>query len=196
MATKSNKTHSFLKLRKSLLSKLGPIQSIILEHFIDLQQNLFEGQFYQQQTRIAEFMGISKKVVSSNIKKLIYLGLINVTKKSVDNQPSKNYYKVDIEKVNDLLESEVTKSNIVKLQKGTEVGYKKEHSEVTKGNVGRLQKGVTKTIPTDTIPNEIISKKTIPVLTRSDPSSIREMSFVEIYSNGIDIDIDEFLNNK
>jgi predicted transcriptional regulator len=178
MATKTN---SFLKLRKSLLSKLGPIQSIILEHFIDLQQNLFEGEFYQQQSRIAEFMGISKKVVSSNIKKLMYLGLIKVVKKSVDNQPSKNYYKVDIEKVNDLIESEVTKGNIVKLQKVSEVGYKREHSEVTKCNIGRLQKGVTKTIPDETIPDKNITNKTIPEITKTNTGNTSRLS--NFYAN-------------
>ena len=190
MATKTNKAHAFLKLRKSLLSKLGPIQSIILEHFIDLQQNLFDGEFYQQQNRIAEFMGISKKIVRANISKLVDLGLLSVVKKSLNNQPYKNYYQVNIQKVNDLLDKQVTKSNISKLQNGTKVGYKKEPTYVTKSDLPTLQKGSTKTIPNETISNKIITNETITVLTRTD-------SYTELFNNGLDSsdDVLKYLNS-
>ena len=58
MSKKKKNGDTFLMVRYQLIEKLGPVQAILLEHLIDLQKNIFEGEFYQQQHRISKRIGI------------------------------------------------------------------------------------------------------------------------------------------
>jgi hypothetical protein len=83
--------HSYWTLNKELVKKIGLAETLILQHLIDLQENVFEGAFYQQQDRIGEELSLSDWTVKNGIKTLKEAGLIEVVKRGM---PSKNYYKV------------------------------------------------------------------------------------------------------
>lgn len=81
---------SYWTLNKDLCKKIGLQNTLVLQHFIDLQFKIFDGkEFYQQQDRIQEQLGISERQVKQSIKQLIELKLITCEKRGV---PAKNYY--------------------------------------------------------------------------------------------------------
>jgi DNA-binding transcriptional regulator GbsR (MarR family) len=92
---------SFWSVSKELTRNIGFQRAGLLQHFIDLQFNIFSGkEFYQQQERIMEEFGWGKFEVSQHIKDLSKLELITVTKKGL---PAKNYYFVNTDKIMELL---------------------------------------------------------------------------------------------
>jgi len=78
-------------LNKELVRKIGLTETLVLQHLIDLQENIFEGEFYQQIDRIAEELTIGEWKVKECLKSLKEYGLIDIVKKGM---PAKNYYKV------------------------------------------------------------------------------------------------------
>jgi DNA-binding Lrp family transcriptional regulator len=90
-------------LNKELVKKIGLAETLILQHLIDLQENIFEGEFYQQQERISQELSLSDWTVKNGIKTLKEAGLIEVIKKGM---PSKNYYKVFPKAVIELMAKE------------------------------------------------------------------------------------------
>ena len=78
-------------LNKELVKKIGIAETLVLQHLIDLQENVFEGEFYQQIGRIADELTIGEWKVKECLKTLKEYGLIDIVKKGM---PAKNYYKV------------------------------------------------------------------------------------------------------
>lgn len=94
---------SFWTLNKDLCRSIGLQNTLVLQHFIDLQYKLFGGkEFYQQQERIQEELGISERQVKQTIKFLLDEGFISVEKKGI---PSKNYYLISEDKITSLVSS-------------------------------------------------------------------------------------------
>jgi DNA-binding transcriptional regulator GbsR (MarR family) len=92
---------SFWMVNKTLTKKIGIQQTVILQHLIDLQNNVFGGkEFFQQQERLMEEFNLSRRQISQSIDELITLELITCNKKGV---PAKNYYFVQEQKVMELL---------------------------------------------------------------------------------------------
>ena len=78
-------------LNKELVKKIGITETLVLQHLIDLQENIFEGEFYQQIGRIADELTIGEWKVKECLKSLKEYKLIDIVKKGM---PAKNYYKV------------------------------------------------------------------------------------------------------
>jgi hypothetical protein len=112
----SNTAH--FAINKELALKLGGYdEAVVLQHFIDLQSNLFNNnEFYQQQDRLQAELHLSEYKLKSAINKLKEFNLITVTKKGM---PSKNYYYVNFEKVYEFIM--ITSDKLVKNHLTSEV---------------------------------------------------------------------------
>lgn len=91
-------------LNKELVKKIGIAETLVLQHLIDLQENVFEGEFYQQIDRIAEELTIGEWKVKECLKTLKEYGVIDIVKKGM---PAKNYYKINGKAVLDLISREL-----------------------------------------------------------------------------------------
>jgi hypothetical protein len=92
---------SYWMINKSICRKIGAIESLILQHFIDLQFKLFGGkEFFQQQERIMNEFGLTEHQVRKTIQTLEKLGLINIVKKGL---PAKYFYSINEDEVIKLL---------------------------------------------------------------------------------------------
>lgn len=78
-------------LNKELVRKIGITETLVLQHLIDLQENIFEDEFYQQIDRISEELTIGEWKVKECLKTLKEHSLIEIVKKGM---PAKNYYRV------------------------------------------------------------------------------------------------------
>jgi hypothetical protein len=88
-------------LNKVLVRELGLRNTLVLQHFIDLSENLFGGEeFYQQRERIMDELCLSEWDVKMALKELKDKEVIFVERKGM---PQKNYYKVNTEKVFSIL---------------------------------------------------------------------------------------------
>jgi ribosomal protein L9 len=91
-------------LNKVLVKELGLRNTLLLQHFIDLSENFFNGdEFYQQRERIMYELHLSEWDVKMALKELKDSGVIFVKRKGM---PQKNYYKVNTEKVFSILKEE------------------------------------------------------------------------------------------
>lgn len=91
-------------LNKELVRKIGIAETLVLQHLIDLQENIFENEFYQQIGRIAEELTLGEWKVKECLKTLKEYGLIDIVKKGM---PAKNYYKVYGKAVVELISKEL-----------------------------------------------------------------------------------------
>lgn len=91
-------------LNKELVKKIGIAETLVLQHLIDLQANIFEGEFYQQIDRISEELTLGEWKVKECLKTLKELGCIEIVKKGM---PAKNYYKVIGKRILDIINSEL-----------------------------------------------------------------------------------------
>lgn len=87
-------------LNKELVKKIGLVETLVLQHLIDLNENIFDGEFYQQMDRIAEELTIGEWKVKECIKTLKDRNLIIIEKKGM---PAKNYYKINGKEIIELM---------------------------------------------------------------------------------------------
>lgn len=97
-----NKAH--WTLNKELVKKIGIAETLVLQHLIDLQENIFEGEFYQQIDRMAEELTLGEWKIKECLKTLKEHGVIDIVKKGM---PAKNYYKINGKAVIDLINKEL-----------------------------------------------------------------------------------------
>ena len=95
-------TQAYWIVNKELSKKLGLGQTLLLQHFIDLETLLAdEGKpFYQQKDRILEKVPISKYKFTEYCKTLQEHGLLSIVKRGV---PAKNHYTLSHDKIFSLL---------------------------------------------------------------------------------------------
>lgn len=94
---------SYWTLNKDLCRTIGLQNTLLLQHFIDLQYKVFGGnEFYQQQERIQDELGISERQVKQSISFLLNEDFISVDKKGI---PAKNYYLINEKKITQLVSS-------------------------------------------------------------------------------------------
>lgn len=79
-------------INKKMFKYVGLEATLLLQHFSDLQQNIFDGEFYQQHDRIAEELDLSRRKIENAINVLRESGFLSVKRKGL---PAKNYYKVE-----------------------------------------------------------------------------------------------------
>lgn len=97
-----NKAH--WTLNKELVRKIGLSETLVLQHLIDLNENIFEGEFFQQIDRISEELSMGEWKVKECIKTLKERNLITTEKKGM---PAKNYYKINVKEVINLITNEL-----------------------------------------------------------------------------------------
>lgn len=94
-------------INKNLAKKLGLETALLLTHFIDLSEVVFNGldRFYQQIERIKEELGLSEYSIKNSISALKKLGVISVIKVGM---PAKNFYKLNHDAIVDLIQTDDT----------------------------------------------------------------------------------------
>jgi hypothetical protein len=92
---------SWTSINKPLMKKIGLDCTYMFQYLLDLQENCFEGEFFQQQERLAEEFGWTLYKVQTVIKQLVGYQLLSVTKKGL---PAKNYYSINEDQVLCILE--------------------------------------------------------------------------------------------
>jgi hypothetical protein len=91
---------NYITLNKTLLKKLG-IEATILFGVLCSYQRYFNGEeFYKEQDKLMEDTCLTEYLLRNATKVLKDLGLISVIKKGL---PAKNYYKVNADKLLDML---------------------------------------------------------------------------------------------
>jgi len=84
---------SYWVINKDLCKSIGLENTLLLQHFIDLQYKIFGGnEFFQQQERIQEELNFTEYQVKKSTKFLLKNNLINVIKKG---NPAKNFYSIN-----------------------------------------------------------------------------------------------------
>jgi len=107
--TISNQAH--WQINKHLALVLGIRETLLLQHFIDLQTKLFKGlpDFFQSYQQIEDTLGFSEYHCKKTIKRLKELGVLTVEKKGM---PYKNYYFVLLNRVEEYLHLDHEKSSV------------------------------------------------------------------------------------
>lgn len=82
--------NAFWIINKELANEIGLNATVLLQHFVDLQDAFFEeGGFYQQQGRIIEHLPLTLDYLRKATKVLIAKDFIEVSKRGI---PAKNHY--------------------------------------------------------------------------------------------------------
>lgn len=92
---------SWTAINKPLMKKIGLDCTYMFQYLLDLQDNKFGPDFYQQQERLAEEFNWTIYKVQTVIKQLIGYGLLSVTKKGI---PARNFYSINEDQVLCILE--------------------------------------------------------------------------------------------
>jgi hypothetical protein len=146
---------SYWTLNKDLCRTIGLQNTLLLQHFIDLQYKLFGGkQFYQQQERLQEELGLTEWGIKQSINYLLKEGIISVEKKGI---PAKNYYLICEDKVISLLSCN-TPNQLGGNHLTSDVDFTQQRKELNKKelnkkelNKKKLNKKETKIIFSDTL---------------------------------------------
>jgi hypothetical protein len=100
---------NFWTINKDLCRILGLEDTLLLQHFIDLQYKIFNGnEFFQQQSRIESELGYTEYQVKKCVKSLLTKKIISVSRKGL---PSKNYYSINEDEIVKLLNKNTSTKN-------------------------------------------------------------------------------------
>lgn len=91
--------NSYWTINKKLAREIGLIETLVLQHIIDLQSVFERTEIFQPINEMSDELGLSLYAVKQAVGKLKSLGLIDVQRKSVG---FKNFYKVNEEAVLEL----------------------------------------------------------------------------------------------
>jgi hypothetical protein len=141
---------SYWTLNKDLCRTIGLQNTLLLQHFIDLQYKVFGGnEFYQQQERIQDELGISERQVKQSISFLLKEGFIFVDKKGI---PAKNYYLINEKKITQLVSSNQSNQlGRIDLTGKDELTQQRKELNKKELNKKELNKKETKIIFSDTL---------------------------------------------
>ena len=119
-------------INKHLARTYGFHATALLQQLIELQCEFFpNGDFYQQQDKLADKIGISEKVLVPARKKLVEAELLIARR----GHGAKYYYTVLLDNITKFFEAEETEESEIS------EGAPMESSNSTKGNIPTLQKG-------------------------------------------------------
>jgi len=96
---------SYTVINKHLMKKIGLDCTYMFQYLLDLQDNCFEGEFYQQQERLAEEFGWSVYKVQTVTKQLASYGLLSMKRRGM---PAKIYYSINLEQVIAFLDNKLS----------------------------------------------------------------------------------------
>lgn len=154
----SNNAH--WTINKHLARQIGLIETLILQHLVDLQSVFERSEIFQSQLEMAEELGITEYSIKQAIPKLQSFGLITVEKKGI---PYKNYYTVNEENVKVLIFTD----NLT--------------SEVDPPN--QLVEGISKLNSTEQLVENIISSELDPTYSEVDPTNLAVENIPAITNN-------------
>lgn len=127
--------NAYWTVNKALAKEIGLDATILLQHFIDLQNDFFEdGGFYQQQKRLLKDLPLSLDYLRKATKVLVSQGFLIVEKRGI---PAKNHYTVVEQNVMSFLLS--TTSSVSEAPLGVSQKHDK-HQELkeTKNKITKL----------------------------------------------------------
>jgi hypothetical protein len=141
MARQSTKSligsSAYWTINKKMAKKIGLHATLLLQHFIDLEDAFFDGEFYQQFDRLSEDLFLSKKQISSLLKILENENFISISRRGI---PRKNFYTINHNVILEFLSGSA--GNRLNSQKGT---AKTKHLETN--NCGILQEDTDEHAP-------------------------------------------------
>lgn len=89
--------NAYWTINKHLAKEIGLDATVLLQHFVDLQDAFFkQGSFYQQQDRLLNDLPLTLDYLRKATKVLVNKGFISVIKKGV---PAKNHYEIHEEHI-------------------------------------------------------------------------------------------------
>ena len=91
---------SYTVINKHLMKQIGLEETFMLQYLLDLQDNCFNGEFFQQQSRLADEFGWTLHKVKTTMSSLKNMELINVIKKGI---PARNFFVINESKVIEIL---------------------------------------------------------------------------------------------
>jgi hypothetical protein len=89
-------TQSYWTINKSLVKDIGIIPTCLLQHFIDLEEEVLGEDFWQKQDRLSEELNLSEYEIRKATKVLVDKEFIKVAKKGM---PAKNHYAIQSETI-------------------------------------------------------------------------------------------------
>ena len=156
---------NFITYSKVAARKLGVNAAVLLGQFCSYQ-NLAEGEFYREQSLIAEDTCLSIYEIRKAVDVLVENELIVVERKGV---PAKNFYKIDENKLSDFLISRCEKFTHLEVE-NLDITYK-EKNKCEKNNYNKKEEEEKKT---SNLPVANAKEKSLDEVIEAQPLSIQQ----------------------
>lgn len=156
---------NFITYSKVVARKLGVNAAVLLGQFCSYQ-NLAEGEFYREQSLIAEDTCLSIYEIRKAVDVLVENELLVVERKGV---PAKNFYKIDENKLSDFLISRCEKFTHLEVE-NLDISYK-EKNKCEKNNYNKKEEEEKKT---SNLPVAKAKEKSLDDVIESQPLSIQQ----------------------
>ena len=156
---------NFITYSKVVARKMGVNAAVLLGQFCSYQ-NLAEGEFYREQSLIAEDTCLSIYEIRKAVDVLVENELLVVERKGV---PAKNFYKIDENKLSDFLISRCEKFTHLEVE-NLDISYK-EKNKCEKNNYNKKEEEEKKT---SNLPVARAKEKSLDDVIESQPLSIQQ----------------------
>ena len=156
---------NFITYSKVVARNLGVNAAVLLGQFCSYQ-NLAEGEFYREQSLIAEDTCLSIYEIRKAVDVLVENELLVVERKGV---PAKNFYKIDENKLSDFLISRCEKFTHLEVE-NLDISYK-EKNKCEKNNYNKKEEEEKKT---SNLPVARAKEKSLDDVIESQPLSIQQ----------------------
>lgn len=156
---------NFITYSKVAARKLGVNAAVLLGQFCSYQ-NLAEGEFYREQSLIAEDTCLSIYEIRKAVDVLVENELLVVERKGV---PAKNFYKIDENKLSDFLISRCEKFTHLEVE-NLDISYK-EKNKCEKNNYNKKEEEEKKT---SNLPVAKAKEKSLDEVIEAQPLSIQQ----------------------
>ena len=156
---------NFITYSKVAARKLGVNAAVLLGQFCSYQ-NLSEGEFYREQSLIAEDTCLSIYEIRKAVDVLVENELLVVERKGV---PAKNFYKIDENKLSDFLISRCEKFTHLEVE-NLDITYK-EKNKCEKNNYNKKEEEEKKT---SNLPVANAKEKSLDEVIEAQPLSIQQ----------------------
>ena len=98
---------NYIIYNKTLAKKIGVENTILLGTLCSLQNNFNQDEFYREEEKLSEDTCLSIYTLRKCKKELSQLGVVEIVKKDL---PARHYFKINIEKIMELLSSDENES--------------------------------------------------------------------------------------
>ena len=157
---------NFITYSKVAARKLGVNAAVLLGQFCSYQ-NLAEGEFYREQSLIAEDTCLSIYEIRKAVEVLTEAEILTVERKGV---PAKNFYKIDEDKLSELLITRCEKFTHLEVE-NLDISYK-EKNKCEKNNYNKKEEEEEK--KTSNLPVAKAKEKSLDEVIEAQPQSIQQ----------------------